>query len=228
MRNIAKRMIRYWTIGGTFCLICTGSPAWADITIEIPQNITIVAENGKNTQINKRASMPDGDNQIVVQFQGELSRKHADEDAEFEYSDTFVVRFNASNQPLKMVTPRIKRLSELEKWNKGPDIRMLDSAGRDLDIQIARLEKDGIQIFRNYETELEAFNKTDSPAALDTLSSVPENFVSSPTPATVKVAPKHQAQPQSKADMAEDMLKYWYQQADEEARVRFKQRINKQ
>ena len=227
MKKIVKKMMKYWIIGGTSCLICTGSPAWADVTLEIPQKITIVAENGKNTQINKRASLPDGDNQIVVQFQGELSRKYADEDAEFEYSDTFVVRFNASNQPLEMVTPRIKRLSELEKWNKGPDIRILDSVGRDLDIRIARLEKDGIQIFRNYETELEVFNKTGSPAALDTLFPLSKDSVSSTAPVTAKVSPKHQSQPQGKADMAEDMLEYWYRQADEEARVRFQQRINK-
>jgi len=225
MRKIAKKMIKYGIIGGAVCLLCTGSPAWADVTLQLPQNITILAENGKNTKMNKRASLPDGDNQIVVQFQGELSRKHEDKDADFEYSDTFVIRFNALNQTLKMVTPRINRLLELEKWNKKPDIRILDSAGRELDIQIARLKKDGFQIFRNYETELEAFNKTDSPAAVDTLSSVSEDSVSPPA---AQVSPKNQSQPQDKTDMAEDMLDYWYQQADEEAKARFKQRINKQ
>lgn len=218
MRKIVKTMIRLWIIGGTVCLIFTGNPAWGNVTLQLPQNITIVAENGKNTNIDNSASLPDGDNQIVIQFQGELSRKHADEDADFEYSDIFVVRFNASNQPLQMVTPRIKRLPELEKWNKKPDIRLVDSAGRDLDVQIARLEKDGIQVFRNYETELEAFNKTDSPAALNTLSSLSRGSVP---------PPKHQSQPQGKSEMAEDMLEYWYQQADEQVKARFKQRINK-
>lgn len=226
MRKITKKMIRYWIISGTSCLICSGSPAWADVTLEIPKNIIIVAENGKNTNINKKASLPDGDNQIVVQFQGDLGSNYTD--ADFEHSDTFVVRFNASNQQLTMAIPRIKRLPELERWNKKPDIRILDSAKRDLDIQIARLEKDGIQVFRNYETELEAFNKTDSPAALDTEFSVSEDSVSSPAPGDAKVSPKHQSQPQGKTDMAEDMLEYWYQQADEKAKTRFKQRINKQ
>ncbi|NWH06205.1 YccT family protein [Desulfobacter latus] len=227
MRKIAKKLIRYCIIGGTSCFICTsGPPAWADVTMNLPEKIAIVAENGKNTKINKKIALPDGDNQIVIQFQGELSRKHADEDADFENSDAFVIRFNASNQALRMVIPRIKRLLELEKWNKKPDIRILDSAGRELDIQIARLKIDGFQIFRNYETELEAFNKTDSPAALNTLSTVSGDYVPNTVPVPA-VSPKHRSQPQGKTDMAEDMLEYWYQQADEETKARFKQRINK-
>lgn len=217
-------------------MICTGSPVWADVSLEIPRNITIVAKNGKAVKIDKRAMLPDGDNQIVVQFQGELSRKYADEDADFEYSDTFVMRFNSSNQALKMVIPRIKRLSELERWNEKPDIRILDPAGRRLDVRTARLEKDGIQFFRDYEKELEAFNKTDSPAALpagsgDFPSPAPRAALvpaaAKPSvPAAAEPSPEHH--PRGKAGMAEDMLEYWYQQADEKARARFKERINKQ
>lgn len=229
MRKLVKKMItRCWVVGGTVCLICTGGSAWANVTLKLPKNIVIVAENGKKTKVETKASLPDGNNQLVIRFAGELSRKHADENADFESSDTFVVLFNASNQSLKMVTPRIQRLSELEKWNKNPNIRILDSANTDIDIQIARLEKEGIQIFRDYETELEAFNKTDSPAALGTLTSVSEDSISSPAKAVTIPSPKKQSGAADKTDMAEDMLEYWYQQADENAKARFKQRINKQ
>lgn len=233
MNKSVKKMIKHCILGTAACLICSGNPAWAGVTLQIPSNITIVAENGKKANIGKEASLPDGDNQIVVQFQGDLSKKHADENSDFECSDTFVVRFNASSQSLKMVIPRIKRLLELDKWNKSPNIRILDSGNRDLDIRVARLEKDGFQVFRDYEAELNAFNKTDSPAALSTLSSGYQDTVSKPVPAAAATSPKYQprqpqAQPQGKSGMAEDMLEYWYQQADEQTKARFKQRINKQ
>lgn len=225
MRNIVKKMIKPLIFSATACLVCMGSSAWAGVSLNLPKNVNIVAENGKKIKIVKKASLPDGENQIVIQFQGEVGLKRNDTD--FLTSDAFVIRFNASNQELELVIPHIGRRLEFDIWNKDPDIRILDKADREINFKFARLKKNGFQVFRDYDVELQAFNQTGSPAAMPSL-------VNRQPAVPVYSAPAFNSgttgyQPQgNNSGMVEHMLEYWYQQADEATRERFRQRINNQ
>ena len=217
-----------WVLAGLICLLFSGNPALAGIELELPENMTAVAVNGENTKIKGRVSLPDGMNQVVVQFIGILGSRY-DNDADVGYSDVFVVKFEARNQALKMVIPDIKRSLDLEKFNRKADIRIVDSAGRTVDSDIAKLEKEGFQLFRDFEKELEDFNETGSPAAVNI--SGPDSGKTSPakgSSGTVseETKPVEPRPRQSAGNMAEKMLKYWYQQADEATRERFKRWIS--
>ena len=229
--------IGQWLLTGLIFMVFCGGSALAGVELELPKNITAVAVNGQNTKFEETVSLPDGVNQVVVQFQGELGRGQYDDDAEMGYSEVFVVKFTARNQSLKMVTPRIKSVLDLEAFNRDADIRILDNAGRSIDSQKAKLEIDGFQLFRNYENELKTFNQTDSPAAVSLYQPVSSSPVSkgSESASTVVSAAVQPASgskqtgsvtQKSSGDMAEKMLKYWYQQADEATRERFKRWIN--
>ena len=141
-----------------------------------------------------------------------------DDDAEMGYSEVFVIKFEANTQPLKMVIPNIKHSRDLDMLNNTADIQILDAAGQTISTEIAILEKEGVQILRNFEKEIHAFNETDSPAAVN----------SKPVTA-LNPAPEKQVTRTSEIDqsnVAEKMLMYWYNQADEETRNKFKLWIN--
>lgn len=228
--------MRQWIVTGLICLFCSGNFAWAGIELKLPDNMTVVAVNGKNTDINGMINLPDGVNQVAIQFQGLIGGGHSDDDSEMEYSDVFVIKFKARNQSLKMVTPHIKSAVDLDRFNRESDIRIQNSEGNPIDRHIAKLEKDGIQIFRDYENELKRFNKTDAPAALKPPLSVSKGSetVLTDKPDTSKTissatagGKKLDSVPQSPSgNMAEKMLKYWYQQADEATRERFRRWID--
>ncbi|MFO7749694.1 MAG: DUF2057 domain-containing protein [Desulfobacteraceae bacterium] len=223
-----------WMLAGLICLLYSGNPAWAGIRLELPKQMTAVAVNGEKSKVQGRLNLPDGINQVVVQFIGILGSNY-DDDADIGYSDPFVVKFEARNQTLEMVIPHIKRSLDLEKFNRESDIRIVDSASRTVHSDIAKLEKDGIQLFRDFEKELEVFNKRESPAAVNISSAVSKAAVPAETSLAKVLSNTRSADTeqiefiplQPDKNMAEKMLKYWYQQADETTRERFKRWISK-
>ena len=233
------QIIKPWklTLAVLSCILYAGSFSWATVTLQLPKNICILAANGKNTKLYDNAELSDGTNQVVIQYRGEFNERGS-RDRNIESSDTFVIKFMAENQTLEMIIPWIKTIYQLESWNKTPDIRIETPAGKALEFKISRLEKNGLQIFRDYAQELDAFNKTNAPAAVPPSSfGVPSVHATAPTPSTAvtQAVPSAAAtaadtseQPASKAEMAEGMLKYWYQQADEATRQKFKAWINAQ
>ncbi len=226
-----------WVLAGLVCLLCLGNPAWAGVELELPENMTAVAVNGENRKVEGRVRLPDGMNQVVVQFVGILGSRY-DDDADMGYSDVFVVKFEGQNQALKMEIPRIKRSLDLEKFNRESDIRIVNAAGRTVACDIAKLEKEGFQVFRDFAKELEDFNQTDSPAAVNVSRSVSGEASPAKAEAATDEVPSKRSSEQTKqsepipqqpgpeGSMAEKMLKYWYQQADEATRERFKRWIN--
>ena len=237
--NNRHQIIKPWTLtlAVLLCISYAGSFSWAAVTLQLPKNICVLAVNGKNTRFYNNAELSDGINQIVIQYRGEFNQRGS-RDRNIESSDTFVIKFMAENQTLEMISPWIKTIYQLESWNKSPDIRFVNPAGDALEFKISRLEKNGLQIFRDYAQELEGFNKTRAPAAVPPASfGVSSVNASAPAPLTAATpaAPSAAAtaadpseQSASKAGMAEGMLKYWYQQADEATRQKFKAWINAQ
>jgi uncharacterized protein len=222
-----------WLLTGLFCVMYLVNPAWADSTLEIPEKINTMVLNGKKVKRLDTLPLTCGINQIVVQFQGEVGSSF-DHDAEMGYSEVFVIKFEANTQPLKMVIPKIKRARDLDKFNKTANIKILNAAGQTIPTEIAILKKDGVQLLRDFEKEIKAFNETVSPAAVNL--NPPVNKKRAKTPSTssnpvtaLKPAPNNQvaSTPETNnSNMAESMLKYWYNQADEETRKQFKHWIN--
>lgn len=196
------------------CFLCWTSSAFAAVTLNLPEGLQIVAVNGLNADIYKQAQLPNGLNQIAVRYEGEFGRSA--HDAEILYSDVFVVIFKAAEATLAMKPLGIQKVSHLEKFNRSPRIRIVDQNGVAVATAVEKLQKDGFQLLRNYEQELVAFNRSSSPAAV-------RGSMNLPAPAAVPTP----VQPGQQVKMTEQMLKYWYLQADEETRQRFREWINR-
>jgi uncharacterized protein YccT (UPF0319 family) len=230
----------------TLCLsqLFLAATAWAEVNLQMPDDLKAVAVNGKEEGYfaKTRLQLPNGINQIAIRLQKEFGRSV--DDTEMEYSDVFVIKFRAADESLRLYIPHIENKFDLERFNDNPDIRILNSSKTSTKTYVARLEKEGFLVMRNYEQELHVFNKSDSPAALkpnETQSKTPDQNrenTSKSTPSNTKTYTVHErpqqpttgvgtpSPPQTK-NMSEKMLKYWYEQADEATREKFKESINK-
>jgi uncharacterized protein YccT (UPF0319 family) len=204
----------------TMIFFLQASFAKANIIFNIPDDIRIVAVNGENANITESTILPNGLNQIALYFEGEIGRY-----SEVERSDVFVILFRAADTTLILQKEKIKNKFQFEEFNRQPTFLLADEKNRTVSFDIDKLVKEGFQLGRNYQQELIVFNGSESPAALSRppLPSVFKN--------NVQAAPKKSIQQptvSSGANPAEQMLKYWYQQADETTRNRFKNWLQEQ
>jgi hypothetical protein len=206
-------------------LLCVGSPAWASVSMELPRTMTVLAVNGKATNFTNKVSLQNGMNQLAVRVIKDVG-KHMD--ADMEYSDVFVVKFSAADQALKMTIPRIRSGQSIRQFNQEPNIALTSLSGKKIEIAVDKLEKEGFQLLRDYETELAAFNRTNSPAAMPVYTSrgFSQGASSSMSRHTMPQVHDNDMAPQgAQPNMADDMLKYWYMQADDATRDKFKRWI---
>jgi uncharacterized protein YccT (UPF0319 family) len=82
------------------------------------------------------------------------------------------------------------------------------------------LEKEGFQVFRDYPKELEAFNRTSSPAAIRM--QLPGLADADTDNDTAGHSPKAGGQGAQDQETVRQMLRYWYVQADKQTRKEWK------
>lgn len=213
------------------CAVLTAAPVWAGVSLQLPEDLTMVAANGKNTRISGSASLPDGVNQIVVYLKKVFESKPFDKNAEINSSDAFVIKFQARNEALRLKMPAIEDTFDLDRFNKKPNIKIVNAAGQAITIHTQKLSHNGLQFNRNFEEELKQFNASNSPAAVQTATDLQRQPDPDTSSAGLPTKPAAKPQPHATGDsaaasntpnMAEEMLKYWYQQADEKTRQKFK------
>lgn len=197
------------------------SVVFGDVTIKLNQGTDILAVNGKAVE---RSSLFDstgslrlenGKNQIVVEYTAEI--EESSDDSILETSESYVLLFEAKDTEIKLQTPKITNHYDLKKFNQSPQWMLVDSQGRTLPYQSGILKKEGFQLARDYTAELMKFNQSGVAAAMPALRVERHQFNEQPVV-------KKSAEPASNADqkMIGEMLQYWYQQADEPTRNKFK------
>ncbi len=201
----------------------------ADVRVQFEEGISVLALNGKEVTSESLFSgsdvveLNDGLNQLLVQYTAEL-KKSAD-DFELETTDSFVLLFDVKNVALVLKAPLIRNEGDVDAFNRSGDWRLLDTNGVAQVIKVSPLKKDGFQLSRDYERELEEFNLTDSAAALP-YERVVGLADKSPLPAVNSQSGNNSQSKSSEMNMSEKMLRYWYNQADSETRKRFKKWIS--
>lgn len=209
-------------------LLAFSSSLIADVRIQFEEGVSVLALNGKEVTNESLFSEADfvylnnGLNQLLVQYTAEL-KKSAD-DFELETTDSFVLLFDAKNIALVLKAPKIRNEDDVDSFNRSGDWRLLDASGVAQIIKISPLKKDGFQLSRDYERELEKFNLTDSAAAFPYVRVV-ESAEKSPLPTVKSHAGNNRQSQSTELNMPEKMLRYWYNQADSETRKRFKKWI---
>ncbi|MGR5410058.1 DUF2057 family protein [Vibrio alfacsensis] len=204
--------------------LAMSSMAFADVTINVPENVSILAANGEKVKVSggffaseKTVTLPDGINQVVFRYSPFFSQGNDRVSVE---SDAIITRFNATDATLTFQLPKYRDLREAESKIKDLDWKLIDASGNAIAVEQDKLIKPGMQIGRDYVREVEDYNRTGGVAAIAVAGAVQPAKI--PTQA-------NQAAVAVKADStAEEMLHFWYQKADAETKARFKEYVNKQ
>lgn len=204
------------------CLFVWVSPALATVSLSVPKTVKILAVNGEEVKDKSTVVMPDGVNQVAFRIDTELAGKSL-LDGKRVVSDVLIAKFSASNQGLTMQLPEVKKQYHLDKFNRDPEVKLLNAQGESIPLVLDKLIKEGFQVLRDYDDELADYNQTDAPAAVrfgETAATALRQNAAVPIP-QAPVSAEMTGVPGGDQATAETMLKYWYQQADDETRQRF-------
>lgn len=187
-------------------------PTLADIKLDLPYSAELVLVNGYEANGNDSLTLKNGENQIAFRYQD--GYRENGEHKQFK-SNVIIVTFEGQDSTYNLELPKLRTVQDTHKFNKNPAITLTDHQGNQVNFTQDKLIKSGLQFGRDYEAEIASYNLTDKPAVLKSAAAI--------HPQTAK----GQQHPQGK-NVAENMLNYWYEQADEATRERFKARINQQ
>jgi len=204
------------------------TPALAAPVLQLPEQIKVILINGTKPLNPQNIELNKGRNQLVFRFEGELGQPFNDN--ERVYSDVFVVLFSAEGKTLELNIPNIRNEIQLKKFNQRPDIKIVSQTNNDIPYAIDKLEKDGFQVMRDYQQELKDFNESSSSAAvhLGTKKGPADHQGRNKEIENSKEQRQSTSynETETAPALAEEMLKYWYQQADKKTKERFKQWID--
>ena len=133
-------------------------------------------------------------------------------------SDPIIVTFQAGNQDLVISAPRLDNMRNANMFAKDPKITVKTSADQTVTSKQDILKQTGIFPDTRIAEDLAEYNASHGVAAVPNLVSV-SMPAAIPTAAGAK-ATKAKITVQGE-NVAEQMLQYWYQQADKETQARF-------
>ncbi len=151
-------------------------------------------------------------------------------------SEAIIVTFSATDNEYQIKLPEINSDKAAQKFNQNPQLEIIDSKGQKVEYKVDTLTKEGMQVGRNYQEEIQIYNISGGSAAIN----LPSNQAIVPiTPLLPVITPQEAQQiavaptstttnttaPNSSQINVGQMLDFWYQQADEATKEAFKKRI---
>ncbi|CAE6952602.1 hypothetical protein ACOMICROBIO_FLGHMIGD_03207 [Vibrio sp. B1FLJ16] len=205
--------------------LAMSSIAFADVTISVPDDVSVLAANGKTVKLSggflaseKTFTLPDGVNQIVFRYSPYFNQGNDRLSVE---SDAIVARFSAADSELTFQLPKYRNINDAEDSIKNLDWKLVDASGNALNVKQDKLIKPGLQLGRDYVREVEDYNRDGGVAAI----AVAGAYVQ---PMTLPAEIPEDMKQKNSDSTAEEMLHFWYQKADAETKARFKAYINQQ
>ncbi|MDS1870506.1 DUF2057 domain-containing protein [Vibrio vulnificus] len=194
----------------------------AAVTLHVPDDVTLFVANGQKAKLSgslfassKTIELPNGENQIVFQYEPYFSQGNDRIGVE---SNVIIAKFSANDTDLNFELPKYRDHRVAEQEIKQMQWQLVDEQGAAVTKSEDKLVKSGMQIGRDYAREAADYNQTGGIAAIGTAVSV----------ATIKTEPVANVETKVKAgdNTAEEMLHFWYDKADEATKARFKAYIN--
>ncbi|EGR0667742.1 DUF2057 domain-containing protein [Vibrio vulnificus] len=196
--------------------------ATAAVTLHVPDDVTLFVANGQKAKLSgslfassKTIELPNGENQIVFQYEPYFSQGNDRIGVE---SNVMIAKFSATDTDLNFELPKYRDHRVAEQEIKQMQWQLVDEQGAAVTKSEDKLVKSGMQIGRDYAREAADYNQTGGIAAIGTTVSV----------ATIKPEPVAGVEAKVKAgdNTAEEMLHFWYDKADDATKARFKAYIN--
>ena len=197
----------------------------ADVEIQVPSSVDILAVNEAKPDLDgglfsshKTLTLPDGQNQIVFQYQLAFDKGN---DREFVDSDAVIATFDATDTTVTFDLPKYRNTAEAKSGFKNLEWSLVDENQNEISVKQDKLVKDGMQIGRKYPQEAKEYNQKGGIAALAI------GTTAGATAAVVQPVTLPAKIDGNAANTAEEMLYFWYEKADAETKQKFKDYVNK-
>ncbi|PMH44978.1 hypothetical protein BCU68_11075 [Vibrio sp. 10N.286.49.B3] len=216
----------------TLVMLCSSFSVYANVTLHVPEEIDLLSVNmhspaleGKLFSSNKTQTLPNGENQIVFQYEPVFENRDSRKKA---YSKTIIAKFSAENSDVHFVVPKYKSLNQAERQIQTLDWQLANGEGNVISLLEDELKNNGVQINRNINQEAEQYNKQGGIAAVEVSYVIATSQLSQAATLTEKAI----EQPVAMATIATDtqgadskslsQLKAWYQKTSHEDQKLFK------
>ncbi|AWX13448.1 hypothetical protein CEP49_02220 [Mergibacter septicus] len=181
-------------------------------------NITFLAIDGKKPEksVNKMHNVNLSDNQThqVVVRVSEIVRNGSDRTL-FE-SSPIIVTFETTNQDLTLSVPRIDTARDADKFSNNPKITLKNTNGQEISSKQEMLKQEGLFPDSHILEDLATYNTAKNKASVYGFATTVIPAIQQGLGKTTKGKVTVQGE-----NVAEQMLQYWYQQADKQTQARF-------
>ncbi|WP_421238028.1 DUF2057 domain-containing protein [Aeromonas jandaei] len=157
-------MNKHWRWAG-LALLCGTASVQAAVGVSVPENFRILAVSSGTLQDEQHATLSDGEQQLLVRFEGVIPSRSSSENDRQVRSEPQVVRYQASNQRLQLVASVPADEQGMEAYAKSPAVALQES-GRALAIQQDALVTSGILLGVDWNGKLAEYNRSGGRAAL--------------------------------------------------------------
>lgn len=207
-RNVLSRSLGILTL-----FICTA--VLADTTVTIPRPYATYLVDGKSYKENDAdIKLSAGEHQLVIRFEGNYSSHRS---IELVSGEPLVINFKTDGQEhLTFDLPLLKEVPQAKAFLKTQKLQLVDrnsKAVKSADI-FELPKKEGLQIGRDYQEELLALGKAFQQPVINEDGSISANDTAAQTANSAVVTGNKNLQ-------SLEMLKYWYNRADPQARKAF-------
>ncbi|MCW8908907.1 MAG: DUF2057 domain-containing protein [Sedimenticola sp.] len=195
----------------------------AEIDLRLADGVRLLALDGKEVDSDKllgaesRYQLDNGTHQLLVEYEVELVS--SGDEVELETSDSFILLLTSSDQLLRLGAPKIGSRHEFKTFDRRGDWRLHDASGSAHPFKLDRLVKEGFQLGRDYERELELYNSSGSVAAYRP---IPQRVFTTSSQAVHRNSDQPAGRGSASGQaLVRQMLLYWYNQADPDTRRQF-------
>ncbi|MDD2841498.1 MAG: DUF2057 domain-containing protein [Tolumonas sp.] len=207
-RNVLSRSLGILTL-----FICTA--VLADTTVTIPRPYATYLVDGKSYKENDAdIKLSAGEHQLVIRFEGNYSSHRS---IELVSGEPLVINFKTDGQEhLTFDLPLLKEVPQAKAFLKTQKLQLVDrnsKAVKSADI-FELPKKEGLQIGRDYQEELLALGKAFQQPVINEDGSISANGAAAQVANGAVVTGNKNLQ-------SLEMLKYWYNRADPQARKAF-------
>jgi uncharacterized protein YccT (UPF0319 family) len=143
------------------------STAQAEVEVAVPTDFQILAVSNGKLQDEQHATLADGEQQLLVRYEGVIPSRSSSENDRQVRSEPQVLRYQASQQRLQLVASVPATEKGMQLYAKAPVVA-LQADGRALSIQQDALVTSGMLLGMDWRARLDEYNRGAGKAALTT------------------------------------------------------------
>jgi uncharacterized protein YccT (UPF0319 family) len=208
LRNVLAR-----SLGVVTLFVCAST--WANTVVTVPRPYTTYLVDGKSFKANDAdIQLSAGEHQLVIRFEGNYSKKDS---IDLVSGEPLVVNFKTDGkEQLTFDLPKLRESQQAKAFLKDQKLQLITTNSKAVKTaNIFQLpKKEGLQIGRDYQEELLALGKAYQQPVINDDGSISINGKTQKVDAKDTVSGDKNLQ-------SFEMLKYWYNRADPQARKAF-------